>query len=240
VSSSRFTGAALGGLVLALAACAPIDEGSGSAAPISAPAAPSVATPVPVTAPVDAPPEPLGDTVTVTRVVDGDTFEVTGGRTIRVLGIDSCEADTDAGPDATAAAESLLLAGPVLLTAEPGVDLDRYGRELRYVRLADSADFGLAMVPAPHTGVYEGGDASPQYVEQLRSADDGRDCDGPDPVVVPPPAEEEESDDSGSSGAAYYPNCSSARAAGAAPLYAGEPGYSSDLDRDGDGVACES
>lgn len=38
---------------------------------------------------------------------------------------------------------------------------------------------------------------------------------------------------------AYYPNCKAAKAAGAAPLYRGDPGYSSDLDRDGDGVACE-
>ncbi|TSD98085.1 DUF1524 domain-containing protein [Skermania sp. ID1734] len=37
----------------------------------------------------------------------------------------------------------------------------------------------------------------------------------------------------------YYPNCSAARAAGAAPIYAGQPGYSTKLDRDGDGVACE-
>lgn len=37
----------------------------------------------------------------------------------------------------------------------------------------------------------------------------------------------------------YYPNCAAARAAGAAPLYAGEPGYRRKLDRDGDGVACE-
>jgi hypothetical protein len=36
-----------------------------------------------------------------------------------------------------------------------------------------------------------------------------------------------------------YANCSEARAAGAAPLYQGDPGYSSRLDRDGDGVACE-
>ncbi|MDF8335088.1 excalibur calcium-binding domain-containing protein [Novosphingobium sp. HBC54] len=39
--------------------------------------------------------------------------------------------------------------------------------------------------------------------------------------------------------AAYYPNCASARAAGAAPLRAGAPGYRAGLDRDGDGVACE-
>ncbi|WP_428350587.1 excalibur calcium-binding domain-containing protein [Mycolicibacterium sp.] len=37
----------------------------------------------------------------------------------------------------------------------------------------------------------------------------------------------------------YYPNCTSARAAGAAPLYAGQPGYRTGLDGDGEGVACE-
>lgn len=37
----------------------------------------------------------------------------------------------------------------------------------------------------------------------------------------------------------YYKNCKAAKAAGAAPLYQGQPGYRSALDRDGDGVACE-
>lgn len=36
-----------------------------------------------------------------------------------------------------------------------------------------------------------------------------------------------------------YANCSEVRAAGAAPIYAGEPGYGRHLDRDGDGVGCE-
>ncbi len=36
-----------------------------------------------------------------------------------------------------------------------------------------------------------------------------------------------------------YRNCSEARAAGAAPLRRGQPGYSARLDRDGDGIACE-
>lgn len=39
--------------------------------------------------------------------------------------------------------------------------------------------------------------------------------------------------------AVYYANCSAARAAGAAPLYRGEPGYRPALDRDNDGIACE-
>lgn len=41
------------------------------------------------------------------------------------------------------------------------------------------------------------------------------------------------------SGATYYANCSAAREAGAAPVHAGDPGYSTRLDRDGDGVGCE-
>lgn len=37
----------------------------------------------------------------------------------------------------------------------------------------------------------------------------------------------------------YYSYCADARAAGVVPLYVGEPGYRPELDRDGDGVACE-
>jgi Excalibur calcium-binding domain len=36
-----------------------------------------------------------------------------------------------------------------------------------------------------------------------------------------------------------YANCDAVRAAGAAPIRAGQPGYSHKLDRDGDGVGCE-
>jgi hypothetical protein len=54
----------------------------------------------------------------------------------------------------------------------------------------------------------------------------------PAPAPVPAPAP----DPAG----AYYANCSAAKAAGAAPLYAGEPGYRAALDRDHDGVACET
>lgn len=37
----------------------------------------------------------------------------------------------------------------------------------------------------------------------------------------------------------YYKNCDAVRAAGADPIYKGEPGYSRKLDRDGDGIGCE-
>lgn len=37
----------------------------------------------------------------------------------------------------------------------------------------------------------------------------------------------------------YYRGCDDARAAGAAPIYAGSPGYREGMDGDGDGIACE-
>ncbi|MDQ0924666.1 chemotaxis protein histidine kinase CheA [Pseudarthrobacter sp. W1I19] len=39
--------------------------------------------------------------------------------------------------------------------------------------------------------------------------------------------------------AVYYANCTAARQAGAAPVYAGTPGYGKHLDRDGDGIGCD-
>ena len=52
----------------------------------------------------------------------------------------------------------------------------------------------------------------------------------PQPVPVPVPAPPAE---------VYYANCTAARAAGAAPVLAGQPGYGRHLDRDGDGIGCE-
>ena len=44
---------------------------------------------------------------------------------------------------------------------------------------------------------------------------------------------------SGGGGSVYYKNCSAARAAGAAPVLIGQPGYGTHLDRDRDGIGCE-
>jgi|GEM_PF-982474 len=38
----------------------------------------------------------------------------------------------------------------------------------------------------------------------------------------------------------YFKSCKAAKAAGYSDMKRGEPGYSTNLDRDGDGVACES
>jgi competence protein ComEC len=51
----------------------------------------------------------------------------------------------------------------------------------------------------------------------------------PEPTVVPKQQEAN----------VVYKNCSEVKAAGKAPLHRGDPGYSSKLDRDNDGLACE-
>jgi hypothetical protein len=49
----------------------------------------------------------------------------------------------------------------------------------------------------------------------------------PAPVQLPP------------AGSVSYANCTAVRAAGAAPIHRGDPGYAAKLDRDGDGIGCE-
>lgn len=135
---------------------------------------------------------PVAEQVVVSRVIDGDTLELADGRRIRVLGIDSCESrGPEASPGgkwATAYAEQILgnpYNQPITITSEPGVDLDRYDRHLRYVQM-NGYDFGTEMVKWDHTGVYQGdNDANDAYITQLYAADReyaaapppaGRDC----------------------------------------------------------------
>lgn len=70
--------------------------------------------------------------------------------------------------------------------------------------------------------------AAADQAAQAAAAQQAPQAPAPAPVAVP-----------AAPAAAYYANCTAAKAAGAAPLYRGQPGYRSALDRDGDGVACE-
>lgn len=45
---------------------------------------------------------------------------------------------------------------------------------------------------------------------------------------------------SGNSTTVKFKSCKAAKAAGYSDMKRGEPGYSSNLDRDGDGIVCES
>src|SRR6185312_11349344 len=67
-----------------------------------------------------------------------------------------------------------------------------------------------------------------------------------EPVVLPPPAPVEPAPPAEPAPLvevpapeAFYQNCAAVRAAGAAPIRVGDPGFQPKFDRDGDGVGCE-
>ena len=107
------------------------------------------------------PPAPAAETgAHVTKVIDGDTIDVTiesaGGRRkerVRLLGIDAPEKARDDRPaeplerEATAFARRLARGAQVVLTTDPGhEDRDRYGRLLRYVYLSDGRCLNVEML----------------------------------------------------------------------------------------------
>ena len=81
---------------------------------------------------------------TVVDVIDGDTIDVSiGGRIerIRLIGIDTDEADTPCGAAVTAfAAEALPVGEPVVLTSGAVNERDAFDRLLRYISVANPND----------------------------------------------------------------------------------------------------
>ena len=93
---------------------------------------------------------------------------------------------------------------------------------------ANCADAWAAGAAPLHRG-------DPGYRAGLDRDDDGIACEWKQGQ----PEQDSSQEQSGGSSGTFYKNCSEARAAGAAPIYRGEPGYREKLDRDNDGIACE-
>lgn len=97
---------------------------------------------------------PAGETVTVVRVVDGDTVHTSDGGKIRLIGYDTPERGQDGEPnecgfdEATRFVEDLVDGRTVTLVNPDSVDdEDRYGRWLRYVYV-DGQDLGAVVLSA--------------------------------------------------------------------------------------------
>ena len=134
----------------------PIVINAPAASPLAAPPAPQAPSSSQAVA-GDAPMQPEGlPSGPVTRVVDGDTVDVSlDGRTVRVrlIGIDTPETVDPRTPvecfggEASAKAHEPLDGQTVLLEDDPSQDsVDRYGRALRYAWLSDGRLFNLEMV----------------------------------------------------------------------------------------------
>ena len=191
--------------------------------------------------------------------IDGDSLEV-GGIAVRLFGIDAPEArqtcqrggaEWACGEAAAALLRELAARGPLRCQQR---DTDVYGRAVSScsvgrIDLADAMvraglavpleDFSDAYVEAAQVarahrqGVWAGEFELPadyRAAHRLAEAQAPRRVAEPPVVRMQPVAVL----------AVHYPNCAAARAAGAAPLYRGEPGYRAQMDADGDGVACEA
>jgi endonuclease YncB( thermonuclease family) len=178
--------------------------------------------------------KPARPTYLVTRVIDGDTIELRNGEAVRFVGIDTPERGECGYAEATANMERLVLGKRVRLTMSDE-DRDKYDRLLRYVDVGrkdaglNQINRGFAIARYDSRDGYGYHPRENKYIAADKATPDFQ-C-TPAPKPNPHPAPEQQS--------AYYENCTAAREAGAAPVYRGDPGYGSHLDRDGDGVACE-
>ncbi|GAA4542996.1 excalibur calcium-binding domain-containing protein [Amycolatopsis samaneae] len=221
------------------------------------------AAPAPAPTVTTAPPAPV--TYTVTSALDTATLAVTGSdgtqQTLRVLGLVAPVTGTGCYSGETLAWTKNLLVGKVVklgtqtargvaLTLADGTDYATAALKGGYAKYATDA----ALAPL---------EAAEKAAHQAGSGLWGPPCNGvidaPAPVATPTPQPAPKTEPAPSTQAApprpetteqpapapkpdpgvYYKNCAAAKAAGAAPLHLGEPGYRPALDADHDGVACE-
>jgi len=205
----------------------------------------AVATPTPTSTPTPTP-EPL----TVTSVVDGDTVDLSDGETVRLIGIDAPEDGTCGADEATARLSDLVLGQEITLdNPEMVEDRDKYDRLLAYI-VVDGTDAGTVLLSEglamPRYNSTDGYGEHPREAEYAEVAAPLITCE-PEPVEEEPAAEPVEPEPVQSEPVAEpepqpvvsYANCDAVRAAGAAPIRAGDPGWDTKFDRDGDGVGCE-
>ncbi len=214
---------------------------------------------VPATTVVQAAPAvvvPVTDAIVLltAEVVDGDTISVSDGSTVRLIGIDAPERGQCGSEEASAVLAQLVVGQTITLVPGARDDVDKYGRLLRYVE-ANGIDTNLMMIQSGHAiARYDGRDGYGSHLRQdaYVAADDltpsTNAC-----VVVPitdvsvaavpvadiPVAIIPFADVPVTPAAVHYQNCTEVRTAGAAPIRAGDPGWQSKFDRDGDGVGCE-
>lgn len=202
----------------------------------------------------------LAQTITGTaRVGDGDSLEVAGSE-VRLFGIDApeykqtCQVNYLAwtcGQDAASALRSLIDNRPITCISR---DKDVYGRTVANC-LIDGQDVAAQMVARGFAIVLENGQSDYAAIEArakvLKTGIWASKFDMPADWRRAHPREPDTPRSASSTrwsapvrsqpqGSGFmYRSCAQARAAGAAPMYRGQPGYNPNLDGDNDGISCE-
>lgn len=192
----------------------------------------------------------------IPTVTDGDTLQIRGTK-IRLYGVDAPESAQQCrrngalygcGREAAFALANLIKGKNVTCVRR---DTDRYGRMVGVCTVGGVevnrwlVEQGWALPYVQYGGaVYQGAERQARAARKglhagtfqapwdYRKNPANTPTAGTPRAATPLPA-------AGSSGGVSYPNCAAARAAGAAPVRVGQPGYGRHLDRDGNGVGCE-
>lgn len=142
---------------------------------------------------------------------------VAGGGLVALVLVGGCAATTDTGEassQTTVTSKGASSAPPVKATVKPTA--------------VASKPAGLLSVPPTKKPTTKPSTAKPTTKKPTTKPSVKKPTTKPKPKPKPTVSE------------VYYANCTAVKAAGADPIYRGQPGYSSKLDRDGDGVACEN
>ena len=106
----------------------------------------------------------------VTKIIDGDTVVVSGGDSVRLLGIDCDERGRECYTPAKNRIDELLLGKTVIL--ESGrEDEDQYNRKLRYI-LLHGKNVNLQMVEEGFCVARFEGDDNTKYREKIQAAEE--------------------------------------------------------------------
>jgi len=191
------------------------------------------------------------------RAVDGDTLDM-AGIVVRLHGIDAPELNQGCTREGAPWACGREAAGKLAtLVADQSVrceqhDTDNYGRIVATCKIGQTdlsaamAEAGLAVALSHFSTFYIANEARArdrrigvwnsefQLPSEYRAAHPTQRA-----RPAPPAASPRQSFANPQPSDVYYRGCNEARAAGAAPIYRGQPGYRPEMDGDGDGIACE-
>lgn len=184
----------------------------------------------------------------IPTVTDGDTLVIRGVK-VRLFGIDAPESSQTCvragkaygcGREAAFALADLVRSRTVTCVRR---DTDRYGRLVGVCTVGGTeinrwlVQRGWALPYLPYGGGVYGGDANRAraaragvYAGTFQNPWEYRRNPGSPPTAGTPRT---------AGAGVTYVNCAAVRAAGRSPLLRGQPGYAPNLDRDGDGRACD-
>ncbi|MBI2663761.1 thermonuclease family protein [Candidatus Woesearchaeota archaeon] len=93
----------------------------------------------------------LTDEVSIYQVVDGDTFIVSGGEYVRLIGIDAPEKSQEGYHEAADFLRQF--EGKAVMLEQEGADRDRYGRLLRHAFVGNQS-LAVALLQNNHSVIY--------------------------------------------------------------------------------------